>query len=163
MWWLETAAMSAQLKVNISLCVCVQSTEDWEAIVSITSVMLPSSLRCGNLLPTEQLYRVTLPHRNRYKNLCETVCVCVITVASWAAAQTWICLFTQRTTHYRLCVFLLKPKKDFFRGFVQCVDFTALEKCHHSIVIAENLPWLVSECICQTQTQFNQLFNSTLM
>uniref|UniRef100_A0A3P8UUK8 Laminin, beta 2-like n=1 Tax=Cynoglossus semilaevis TaxID=244447 RepID=A0A3P8UUK8_CYNSE len=41
-----------------------ESTEDWEAIVSITSVMLPSSLRCGNLLPTEQLYRVTLPHRN---------------------------------------------------------------------------------------------------
>uniref|UniRef100_A0A8D3CXR2 Laminin, beta 2-like n=1 Tax=Scophthalmus maximus TaxID=52904 RepID=A0A8D3CXR2_SCOMX len=39
-----------------------ESTEDWEAIVSITSVSLPSSLRCGNLLPTEQLYTVTLPH-----------------------------------------------------------------------------------------------------
>lgn len=43
-----------------------ESTEDWEAIVSITSVLLPSSLRCGNLLPTEQLYTVTLPHRSRY-------------------------------------------------------------------------------------------------
>ncbi|XP_037334341.2 laminin subunit beta-2 [Pungitius pungitius] len=43
-----------------------ESTEDWEAIVSITSVQLPSSLRCGNLLPTEQLYTVTLPHQNRY-------------------------------------------------------------------------------------------------
>ncbi|XP_023269843.1 laminin subunit beta-1-like, partial [Seriola lalandi dorsalis] len=41
-----------------------ESTEDWEAVVSITSVLLPSSLRCGNLLPTEQLYTVTLPHRN---------------------------------------------------------------------------------------------------
>lgn len=36
-------------------------------MVSITSVLLPSSLRCGNLLPTEQLYTVTLPHRSRYE------------------------------------------------------------------------------------------------
>ncbi|KAF3696520.1 Laminin subunit beta-2 [Channa argus] len=43
-----------------------ESTEDWEAIVRITSVLLPSSLRCGNLLPTEQLYTVTLPHHKRY-------------------------------------------------------------------------------------------------
>uniref|UniRef100_A0A4W6G1H4 Laminin, beta 2-like n=1 Tax=Lates calcarifer TaxID=8187 RepID=A0A4W6G1H4_LATCA len=39
-------------------------------------LLLPSSLRCGNLLPTEQLYTVTLPHRNRYQNLCDCVCVC---------------------------------------------------------------------------------------
>jgi len=50
---------------NVWLCVFVQSTEDWEAVVSITSVTLPSSLRCGNLLPTEQLYTETLLHRNR--------------------------------------------------------------------------------------------------
>ncbi|KAG9269610.1 laminin subunit beta-1 [Astyanax mexicanus] len=43
-----------------------ESTEDWEAIVSITSIQLPTSPRCGNLLPTEQLYTVTLPHHKRY-------------------------------------------------------------------------------------------------
>uniref|UniRef100_A0A8C2ZAY7 Laminin, beta 2-like n=1 Tax=Cyclopterus lumpus TaxID=8103 RepID=A0A8C2ZAY7_CYCLU len=48
--------------------------EDWEAIVSITSVQLPSSLRCGNLLPTEQLYTVTLPHRNRYIQMPRPFC-----------------------------------------------------------------------------------------
>uniref|UniRef100_A0A8D2ZRP9 Laminin, beta 2-like n=1 Tax=Scophthalmus maximus TaxID=52904 RepID=A0A8D2ZRP9_SCOMX len=51
-----------------------ESTEDWEAIVSITSVSLPSSLRCGNLLPTEQLYTVTLPHRNRYIEMPRPFC-----------------------------------------------------------------------------------------
>ncbi|XP_051915351.1 laminin subunit beta-2 [Hippocampus zosterae] len=51
-----------------------ESTEDWEAIVSITSVNLPSSLRCGNLLPTEQLYTVTLPHRSRYIQMPRPFC-----------------------------------------------------------------------------------------
>ncbi|KAM6930149.1 laminin subunit beta-1 [Lycodopsis pacificus] len=51
-----------------------ESTEDWEATVSITSVQLPSSLRCGNLLPTEQLYTVTLPHRNRYIQMPRPFC-----------------------------------------------------------------------------------------
>ncbi|XP_076019504.1 laminin subunit beta-1 [Genypterus blacodes] len=51
-----------------------ESTEDWEAIVSITSVLLPSSLRCGNLLPTEQLYTVTLPHHNRYVQMPRPFC-----------------------------------------------------------------------------------------
>lgn len=51
-----------------------ESTEDWEAVVSITSVMLPSSLRCGNLLPTEQLYTVTLLHHNRYIMLPRPFC-----------------------------------------------------------------------------------------
>nr|XP_061780709.1 laminin subunit beta-2-like [Nerophis lumbriciformis]XP_061780717.1 laminin subunit beta-2-like [Nerophis lumbriciformis] len=51
-----------------------ESTEDWEAIVSITSVNLPSSLRCGNLLPTEQLYTVTLPHSNRYIQMPRPFC-----------------------------------------------------------------------------------------
>lgn len=51
-----------------------ESTEDWEAIVSITSVQLPSSLRCGNLLPTEQLYTVILPHRNRYIQMPRPFC-----------------------------------------------------------------------------------------
>uniref|UniRef100_A0A674N9V3 Laminin, beta 2-like n=1 Tax=Takifugu rubripes TaxID=31033 RepID=A0A674N9V3_TAKRU len=43
--------------------------EDWEAVVSVTSVLLPSSLRCGNLLPTEQLYTAALPHHQRYIKL----------------------------------------------------------------------------------------------
>uniref|UniRef100_A0A7N9ARS4 Laminin subunit beta-1 n=1 Tax=Mastacembelus armatus TaxID=205130 RepID=A0A7N9ARS4_9TELE len=51
-----------------------ESTEDWEAIVSITSVLLPSSLRCGNLLPTEQLYTVTLPHHNRFVQMPRPFC-----------------------------------------------------------------------------------------
>ncbi|XP_060930658.1 laminin subunit beta-2 [Limanda limanda] len=51
-----------------------ESTEDWEAVVSITSVLLPSSLRCGNLLPTELLYTVTLPHRNRYIQMPRPFC-----------------------------------------------------------------------------------------
>uniref|UniRef100_A0A1A8RWD2 Laminin subunit beta-1 n=1 Tax=Nothobranchius rachovii TaxID=451742 RepID=A0A1A8RWD2_9TELE len=51
-----------------------ESTEDWEAVVSITSVQLPSSLRCGNLLPTEQLYTVTLLHRNRYIQMSRPFC-----------------------------------------------------------------------------------------
>ncbi|KAM9750902.1 laminin subunit beta-1 isoform 1-T2 [Menidia menidia] len=51
-----------------------ESTEDWEAVVSISSVMLPSSLRCGNLLPTEQLYTQTLLHRNRYIQMSRPFC-----------------------------------------------------------------------------------------
>ncbi|KAM4562148.1 laminin subunit beta-1 isoform 1-T2 [Odontesthes bonariensis] len=51
-----------------------ESTEDWEAVVSITSVTLPSSLRCGNLLPTEQLYTETLLHRNRYIQMSRPFC-----------------------------------------------------------------------------------------
>ncbi|XP_005744725.1 laminin subunit beta-2 isoform X1 [Pundamilia nyererei] len=51
-----------------------ESTENWEAVVSITSVELPSSLRCGNLLPTEQLYTVTLPHHNRYIQMPRPFC-----------------------------------------------------------------------------------------
>uniref|UniRef100_A0A671QX33 Laminin subunit beta-1-like n=1 Tax=Sinocyclocheilus anshuiensis TaxID=1608454 RepID=A0A671QX33_9TELE len=34
--------------------------EDWEALVSVTSLDLPTSLRCGNMLPTEQMYTLTL-------------------------------------------------------------------------------------------------------
>ncbi|XP_061592831.1 laminin subunit beta-2 [Cololabis saira] len=51
-----------------------ESTEDWEAVVSITSEQLPSSLRCGNLLPTEQLYTETLLHRNRYIQMSRPFC-----------------------------------------------------------------------------------------
>ncbi|MGH0173956.1 UNVERIFIED_CONTAM: hypothetical protein FKN15_066688 [Acipenser sinensis] len=42
-----------------------ESTEDWEAIVSISSPQLPMSQRCGNVLPSEQMYTVTLPHQQR--------------------------------------------------------------------------------------------------
>ncbi|KAI4902331.1 hypothetical protein NFI96_018366 [Prochilodus magdalenae] len=50
-----------------------ESTEDWEAIVSITSVQLPTSPRCGNLLPTEQLYIVILPHHKRINRISGSV------------------------------------------------------------------------------------------
>ncbi|XP_017266844.1 laminin subunit beta-1 [Kryptolebias marmoratus] len=51
-----------------------ESTEDWEAVVSITSVQLPSSIRCGNLLPTEQLYTETLLHHNRVIHMSRPFC-----------------------------------------------------------------------------------------
>ncbi|CAL9703699.1 unnamed protein product [Knipowitschia caucasica] len=51
-----------------------ESTEDWEAVVSVSSLHLASSLRCGNLLPTEQLFTVTLPHRSRYVQMPRPFC-----------------------------------------------------------------------------------------
>ncbi|KAI7793829.1 laminin subunit beta-2 [Triplophysa rosa] len=51
-----------------------ESTEDWEAIVSVTSLNLPTSLRCGNMLPTEQLYTVTMPHHRRYIQMPRPFC-----------------------------------------------------------------------------------------
>ncbi|XP_038141553.1 laminin subunit beta-1-like isoform X2 [Cyprinodon tularosa] len=51
-----------------------ESTEDWEAVVSITSMDLPTSLRCGNLLPTEQLYTETLLHSNRFNMMSRPFC-----------------------------------------------------------------------------------------
>ncbi|XP_071205207.1 laminin subunit beta-1-like [Salvelinus alpinus] len=51
-----------------------ESTEDWEAIVTVTSLLLSSSSRCGNLLPTEQLYTVTLPHHRRYVQMPSPFC-----------------------------------------------------------------------------------------
>ncbi|XP_043934664.1 laminin subunit beta-1-like isoform X2 [Protopterus annectens] len=43
-----------------------ESSEDWEAIVSIAAVDLPTSPRCGNLLPTDPMFTETLSHRERY-------------------------------------------------------------------------------------------------
>ncbi|KAB5546301.1 hypothetical protein PHYPO_G00070480 [Pangasianodon hypophthalmus] len=51
-----------------------ESTEDWEAIVSVTSVSLSTSTRCGNLLPTEQLYTVTLLHSKRHVLMPQPFC-----------------------------------------------------------------------------------------
>ncbi|MBN3302050.1 LAMB1 protein, partial [Amia calva] len=51
-----------------------ESTEDWEAIVSITSLVLPTSPRCGNVLPSEQMYTVTLPHQTRYIKMPRPFC-----------------------------------------------------------------------------------------
>ncbi|XP_042568965.1 laminin subunit beta-1-like [Cyprinus carpio] len=51
-----------------------ESTEDWEALVSITSLDLPTSLRCGNMLPTEQMYTVTMPHHRRYVDMPRPFC-----------------------------------------------------------------------------------------
>lgn len=44
----------------------LQSAEDWEAVVSVSSRALPTSPRCGNLLPSEQMYREGLPHSQRW-------------------------------------------------------------------------------------------------
>uniref|UniRef100_A0A8C9RWJ6 Laminin, beta 2-like n=1 Tax=Scleropages formosus TaxID=113540 RepID=A0A8C9RWJ6_SCLFO len=51
-----------------------ESTEDWEAVVRITSLLLPSSPRCGNVLPTEQMYTVILPHQRRYVEMPRPFC-----------------------------------------------------------------------------------------
>ncbi|XP_051517314.1 laminin subunit beta-2 [Myxocyprinus asiaticus] len=51
-----------------------ESTEDWEALVSVTSLKLPMSLRCGNMLPTEQMYTVTMPHHRRYIQMPRPFC-----------------------------------------------------------------------------------------
>nr|XP_055044545.1 laminin subunit beta-2 [Misgurnus anguillicaudatus] len=51
-----------------------ESTEDWEALVSVTSVDLPTSLRCGNMLPTEQLYTVKMSHHRRYIQMPRPFC-----------------------------------------------------------------------------------------
>ncbi|KAK6480575.1 laminin subunit beta-1 [Huso huso] len=51
-----------------------ESTEDWEAIVSISSQQLPRSQRCGNVLPSEQMYTVTLRHQQRYIKMPRPFC-----------------------------------------------------------------------------------------
>uniref|UniRef100_A0A8V5H5F7 Laminin subunit beta-1 n=1 Tax=Melopsittacus undulatus TaxID=13146 RepID=A0A8V5H5F7_MELUD len=47
---------------------------DWEAVVSVSSQVLPTSPRCGNLLPSEQMYRESLPHSQRYVLLSRPFC-----------------------------------------------------------------------------------------
>uniref|UniRef100_A0A8C4XFR5 Laminin subunit beta-1 n=1 Tax=Erpetoichthys calabaricus TaxID=27687 RepID=A0A8C4XFR5_ERPCA len=51
-----------------------ESTEDWEAIISITSHSLPMSLRCGNILSSEQMYIVKLLHDQRYIKMPRPFC-----------------------------------------------------------------------------------------
>ncbi|XP_068816522.1 laminin subunit beta-1-like [Struthio camelus] len=51
-----------------------ESAEDWEAVVSVSSRALPTSPRCGNLLPSEQMYRESLPHTQRYVLLSRPFC-----------------------------------------------------------------------------------------
>ncbi|XP_071295642.1 laminin subunit beta-1-like isoform X1 [Agelaius tricolor] len=51
-----------------------ESAEDWEAVVSVSSRVLPTSPRCGNLLPSEQMYRQSLPHSQRYVLLSRPFC-----------------------------------------------------------------------------------------
>ncbi|XP_062441299.1 laminin subunit beta-4-like [Rhea pennata] len=51
-----------------------ESAEDWEAVVSVSSRALPTSPRCGNLLPSEQMYRQSLPHTRRYVLLSRPFC-----------------------------------------------------------------------------------------
>uniref|UniRef100_A0ABM5FJ00 Laminin subunit beta-1-like n=1 Tax=Pogona vitticeps TaxID=103695 RepID=A0ABM5FJ00_9SAUR len=51
-----------------------ESTEDWEAVISVTSQALPVSPRCGNVLPSEQMYRQSLPHSSRYVLLPRPFC-----------------------------------------------------------------------------------------
>ncbi|KAG8435979.1 hypothetical protein GDO86_007173 [Hymenochirus boettgeri] len=51
-----------------------ESAEDWEAVVSVTSRLLPMSPRCGNVLPTEQMYKERMPHTERYLVLPKPFC-----------------------------------------------------------------------------------------
>uniref|UniRef100_A0A8C8SXF9 Laminin subunit beta 2 n=1 Tax=Pelusios castaneus TaxID=367368 RepID=A0A8C8SXF9_9SAUR len=51
-----------------------ESTEDWEAMVSVSAQMLPVSPRCGNVLPSEQRYKESLPHTARYTLLPRPFC-----------------------------------------------------------------------------------------
>ncbi|XP_048346182.1 laminin subunit beta-1-like isoform X1 [Sphaerodactylus townsendi] len=51
-----------------------ESTEDWEAVVSVSSQALPMSPRCGNVLPSEQKYQESLPHSSRYVLLPRPFC-----------------------------------------------------------------------------------------
>ncbi|XP_064422528.1 laminin subunit beta-1 [Latimeria chalumnae] len=51
-----------------------ESAENWQAIVSITSESLPMSHRCGNILPSEQMYSVSLQHQQRYLVLPRPFC-----------------------------------------------------------------------------------------
>ncbi|XP_060691277.1 laminin subunit beta-1 isoform X1 [Hemiscyllium ocellatum] len=51
-----------------------ESAEDWEAIISIHTVGLPISHRCGNLLPHGQPYRVALRHTERYVMVSTAFC-----------------------------------------------------------------------------------------
>lgn len=43
-----------------------ESAEDWEAIIKIHTVGLPTTYRCGNLLPHGRPYRLTLHHTERH-------------------------------------------------------------------------------------------------
>ncbi|KAJ7406864.1 hypothetical protein WISP_130137 [Willisornis vidua] len=51
-----------------------ESAEDWEVVVSVSSRVLPTSPRCGNLLPSEQMYHENLPHSKRYVLLSRPFC-----------------------------------------------------------------------------------------
>ncbi|KAM6414033.1 laminin subunit beta-2-like [Rhynochetos jubatus] len=52
-----------------------ESAEDWEAVVSVGSRVLPTSPRCGNLLPSEQVYHHSLPHSQRHVVLSRPFCL----------------------------------------------------------------------------------------
>ncbi|KAJ8360943.1 hypothetical protein SKAU_G00174680 [Synaphobranchus kaupii] len=51
-----------------------QSAEDWEAVIHVSALLLSSSQRCGNMLPSEQMYTVTLPHQRRYVRTERSFC-----------------------------------------------------------------------------------------
>ncbi|XP_029457074.1 laminin subunit beta-4-like isoform X2 [Rhinatrema bivittatum] len=51
-----------------------ESAEDWEALVSVSAQILPMSPRCGNVLPSEQMYSEKLPHTERYIVLPRPFC-----------------------------------------------------------------------------------------
>ncbi|XP_035245264.1 laminin subunit beta-2-like [Anguilla anguilla] len=51
-----------------------QSAEDWEAVVTISALQLSSSQRCGNVLPSEQMFTVRLPHQRRYVRTERSLC-----------------------------------------------------------------------------------------
>ncbi|XP_074861708.1 laminin subunit beta-2-like [Carettochelys insculpta] len=68
------ASVPYPLEYDILLRYEPQSTEAWEAVVSVSAQALPTSPRCGNVLPSEQRYRESLPHTQRYVLLARPFC-----------------------------------------------------------------------------------------
>ncbi|XP_072507510.1 laminin subunit beta-2-like isoform X3 [Notamacropus eugenii] len=62
------------MEYDIVLRYEAQAPEDWEALVSVRAYSLPSSTRCANVLPSEQLYHVALPSRHRAVVLSRPFC-----------------------------------------------------------------------------------------
>uniref|UniRef100_A0A5F8GRW0 Laminin subunit beta-2-like n=1 Tax=Monodelphis domestica TaxID=13616 RepID=A0A5F8GRW0_MONDO len=71
---LQAPSVPRAMEYDIVLRYEAQAPEDWEALVSVRAYSLPSSTRCANVLPSEQLYQVALPPRHRAVVLSRPFC-----------------------------------------------------------------------------------------
>ncbi|KAM9095234.1 laminin subunit beta-2-like [Sarcophilus harrisii] len=71
---LQAPPVPRAMEYDIVLRYEAQAPEDWEALVSVRAYSLPSSTRCANVLPSEQLYQVALPPRHRAVVLSRPFC-----------------------------------------------------------------------------------------